>query len=271
MGIQRKTANITVAIATLMMFWSVPIAHAQSSISQGFNTEENLAPGTIVSQKQGEDTVKSATLNDSNALIGVASSQSLVELSSGAKQAQVVTSGTTKALVSDINGEIRAGDKIAISPLEGIGMKAIKNGYVIGTAVADFSEAKDVTSRQIADKTGKKNTVKIGSIPIQVNVSYFEDIDVNKSILPEFILNIARSVSGKEVSVLRVLVALLVLVVGIISIGILLYSSVRSSIISIGRNPLAASAVNKSLLQVAFLSLGVLLIMLSAAYLILVV
>lgn len=271
MGIQRKTANITVAIATLTMFLFVPFAQAQASISQGFNTDEDLAPGTIVSQKQGKGTVQSATLNDSGSLIGVASSQSLIELSGGSKQAQVVTSGTTKALVSDINGDIRAGDKITISPLEGIGMKAVQSGYVIGTAVEDFSSANDVTSKQITDKNGKKNTVKIGSIPIQVNVSYFEDIDVNKSILPEFILNIARSVSGKEVSVLRVLIALVVLVVGIISIGVLLYSSVRSSIISIGRNPLAASAVNKSLLQVAFLSLGVLLIMLSAVYLILIV
>ena len=271
MGITRRTANITVAIATLMMFLSVPLAQAQSSISQGFNTNEALAPGTIVSQKKGEETVERATLNDSSSLIGVASSQSLVELSSGAKQAQVVTSGTTKALVSDINGEIRAGDKITISPLEGIGMKAMQSGYVIGTAVADFSEADDVTSKQVTDKSGKENTIQIGSIPIQVNVSYFEDIDVNKSILPEFVLTLARSITGKEVSVLRILIALVVLVVGIISIGVLLYSSVRSSIISIGRNPLAASAVNKSLLQVAFLSLGVLLIMLSAVYLILIV
>lgn len=271
MGIQRKTANITVAIATLTMFLFVPFAQAQASISQGFNTDEDLAPGTIVSQKKGEGTVESATSDDSTSLIGVASSQSLIELSSGTKQTQVVTSGTTKALVSDINGDIHAGDKITISPIAGIGMKAVQSSYVIGTAVADFSEAKDVSTRQIADKNGKENMVKIGSIPVQVNVSYYENIDVNKSILPEFILNLARSVAGREVSVLRIMAALIVLVVGIISIGILLYSSVRSSIISIGRNPLASAAVNKSLLQVAFLALGVLLIMLSAVYLILIV
>lgn len=271
MGIQRKTANITVVIATLSMLFVAPFAYAQASISQGFNTDEELAPGTIVSQKQGDETVQSASLDDSSSLIGVASSQSLLELSSGVKQAQVVTSGTTKALVSDINGEIHAGDKITISPLEGIGMKAVSSSYVIGTAIADFSEAQDVSSRQITDKNGKKHTTKIGSLPVQVNIAYYENIDVNKSILPEFILNLARSVAGREVSVIRILIALVVLVVGIISIGVLLYSSVRSSIISIGRNPLAASAVNKSLMEVSFLGLGILLIMLSAVYLILIV
>lgn len=271
MGIQRKIANITVVIASFLMLVISPLAYAQASISQGFSTDEELTPGTIVSQKQGSGSVQRASLSDTTSLIGVAGSESLIELSSDTKQVQVVTSGATQTLVSDVNGEIHAGDRITISPIEGIGMKAVKSAYVVGTAATDFKEAKNVSTRQITDKNGVTHTTKIGLLIVQVAVTYYQDVDVNKSILPEFILNLARSVAGREVSILRILIALVVLVVGIISIGILLYSSVRSSIISIGRNPLAASAVNKSLLQVSFLSLGVLLIMLSAVYLVLIV
>jgi len=96
-------------------------------------------------------------------------------------------------------------------------------------------------------------------------------MDDEKSILPQFLINIAKSVAGRDVSVARVLIALLVLLAGIGSIAVVLYSSVRSSILSIGRNPLAASAVHKSLLEVSLLALGILLVMLGAVYLILVV
>jgi hypothetical protein len=57
---------------------------------------------------------------------------------------------------------------------------------------------------------------------------------------------------------------------GILVIGTLVYASVRSSIVSIGRNPLAARSINRSLFEVSGMAVGILLAMLIAVYLILV-
>jgi hypothetical protein len=50
---------------------------------------------------------------------------------------------------------------------------------------------------------------------------------------------------------------------------VLLYSAVKSSIISIGRNPLSEKAVQKSIFQIGFTVLGILLLTLITIYLIL--
>jgi hypothetical protein len=52
-------------------------------------------------------------------------------------------------------------------------------------------------------------------------------------------------------------------------VGILLYSAVRSSIISIGRNPLSEQAVHKSLFEVGLAIVGVLIFTVIVIYLIL--
>jgi len=67
-----------------------------------------------------------------------------------------------------------------------------------------------------------------------------------------------------------VLLAVIVLLLAFISIAVLLYSAVKSSIISIGRNPLSEGAVRKSLLQVGLTIIGILLITLITIYLILI-
>jgi hypothetical protein len=112
--------------------------------------------------------------------------------------------------------------------------------------------------------------VRTGLIPVQVNVTYFVVPESQpKTFLPAFLQQVANSVAGREVAAIRVLISLLILILGFISSGILLYSSVQSSIISIGRNPLSKDAVHKSLLQVGIMAAGILLVMVIAIYLIL--
>ena len=248
------------------------LAVAQAAISQGFTTKEPVIPGTILSlESNATNSVVKGSLNTASDLVGVVGEGSLVELSreSNEKQVQVVTSGVTEVFVSDINGLVDSGDKITISPINGVGMKVLESGTIIGTAQEDFNRATSVTEQEVIDKDGNRTKVKVGLLNVQVNVSYFEKLEQNKTILPSFISDIANTIAGRSVSPVRVIAALVVLLVGVGAITVLLYSSVRSSIISIGRNPLASSAVNRSLFEVALFALGILLIMLVGVYLIL--
>lgn len=255
--------------------YALPVSAVDNTaaISQGFAVEGDIASGAIVSfadpSKSG--TVQSANIENADRIVGVASSKPLIELSGDTKQTQVVISGTVYALVSNINGDIRYGDRIAASPLSGIGMKATASGQVLGAAAQDFSTAQEVREHKVRDRGGKERTVQVGLLPVQVNVSYYQAPEDEKTFLPPFLQNLANSVAGRQVGAVRLLIAIVLLLAGFGGIAVLAYSSVRSSIISIGRNPLSAPAVNRSLIEVGVMSIGVLLVMLIAVYLVLVI
>jgi hypothetical protein len=245
-------------------------AQGVSSIAQGFQSnDDNITPGALVGLvPDNPNTVELSSINNADQLLGVVGDQALIELSDGSNAVQVVTSGVTEALVSDINGEVIVGDKITASPINGVGMKATQDGIVVGTA-QDNLESVDITERTIADRNGEQQTVRIGRIPVQVDTFYFVGSGEGSSFVPPFLQDLANSVAGRNVSPLRVLIAALLLFLLFVSIIVLLYSAVRSSIISIGRNPLSQSAVHKSLLQVGLMIVGLLAFTVILVYLIL--
>lgn len=241
-----------------------------AAISQGFKTDEtDLAAGALISLKSGsQNSVQLSNTERANQLIGVLGDKPLIELSNNAQEVQVVISGTTQVLVSDINGEIKIGDRITPSPINGVGMRATASSLVVGTAQIDLTPA-NATTKSIKDKNGQSQNVKIAAIPVQINVTYFAAPENENAFVPPFLQSIANTVADKDVSPVRILVSMLILIFGFASIAILLYSSIRSSIISIGRNPLSEGAVRKSLFEVGATSLGILLVMIIAIYLIL--
>ena len=234
-----------------------------SVISQGYESKEAFATGTLVSYVGGE-LIASSTQN-STKLLGIVSGNDLVELNTG--QVQVATVGIATAYVSTVSGTPKQGDPIAPSPLKGVGMKAETNGYIVGIAQDDFSAATNIYTADIKDKNGSTTTVEVGLLPVRIQVSDYSISDNVVSPYPDFIMQIATTVAGKEVPVLRITLALVILLVGMVIIGLLIYTSVRFSLVSIGRNPLAAGSVRKGLLGTIFLAVGVLVFMLASLYL----
>lgn len=262
---------IALILSVFSLLWPIPAqADDTAAISQGFATSENdLTAGAIVSfTSSSQNTVQLSNADRVTQMVGVVGKKPLIELSNNGREAQVVISGTTQTLVSNINGDIKAGDKITASPINGIGMKAVDSSLVVGTAQGDLANV-ETTTKTVQDKQGKSVEVKIGLVPVQVNVTYYVAPDEQKTFLPPFLQAIANTVAGKDVSPIRVLVSSIVLIFGFVSIAVLLYSSTRSSIISIGRNPLSEGAVRKSLFEVGATALGILLVMLIAIYLVL--
>jgi len=262
-----------ILVVMLALLSCAPVAaQSNSAIAQQFQTKDSGVTATsLVSNQKGDpNSVMLSSADSADQLAGVVSSKALIELSDGGTGVQVVTSGLTNALVSDLNGSVVTGDKITASPVEGVGMRVTDSTVVVGTAQASLSSVQTET-REITDTQGKKQTIHIGVIPVQVSVAFYSVSSKQSAFVPPFLQSLANSVTGREVSPVRVLVAALILLLLFLSITVLLYSSVRSSIISIGRNPLSESAVRKSLLEVGLTVFAVLLFAVVIVYLVLTV
>jgi hypothetical protein len=240
------------------------------AISQSFASKGTLERGALVSfaQQNSKSVVTAATTQNAAQLAGVVGDMQLVELSDGNNGTQVVVSGRIMTLVSDINGQIKPGDKITASPLSSIGMKARSNTEIVGTAQADWSSAQGIVKKQVKSVDGSTKTVRVGLLPVQVGVSYYQATR-DDTYVPLFLQRTADEIAGRSVGPIRILIAGLMFILGIGAAGIILYSSVSSGIISIGRNPLSSPAIWRSLLEAGAAGLAVILATLIATYLIL--
>lgn len=262
---------INLFLVVVFIILAAPLVGAQSStLAQSFKpdaSQGDIVAGALVSvNRDDQKTVQLATPGSVNRLVGVVDKKPLVSISQGGQDIEVVLNGSTSALVSDINGVVKSGDKVTISPIAGVGMRATLDSQIIGTAQNDF---KPTDTETIDDRQGKKHKVQIGYVNVQVAIASYQIQGSN--FLPPFIQSLANTIAGRPVSLIRVLVCGLLLVLGFTTVIILVYSSVRTAMTSIGRNPLAAKAIRKGLYQVGTVSLVVVGGTLLASYLILTV
>lgn len=252
-----------------------PVASAQSgAISQAYQTNtSDITQGALVSIVSSKSqNVELANTNNGANVVGIAANKPILQLSSNSNSSvQVVVSGSTDAYVSDANGAVMVGDKIAASPVDGVGMKASSSTEIVGTALKSLSSVPNVTET-VTTQAGEQTKIHVGLIPVAVNIAYFSQLSSEgtiSSFVPTFLQNVANSVIGRQVSPLRVLVGAIALLLGFISTTTMLYVSIRSGLISIGRNPLAEGALRKGLVDVIIAATGVLLITVVIVYAIL--
>lgn len=266
----QRLAPFVLVGAFLLSFVFMPGVHAVTTISQSYTTSSQIAVGSIVSlEKNSSDQVTPSSIMNVDTLIGVVinASNALLSLSNDkqSNQVQVATSGTAQVLVSDINGTVAEGDHITASPINGVGMKATDNVRIIGIAQGDLSGGSKQTYK---DKAGKEHSAIIGQVPVLVNVAYFFK-EPDKTIIPQALQNLANSMAGKKVSSLPIIISGGIFVIMIIVVSSIIYSMIRSSIISVGRNPMSQSAIYRDLIQLSALVLGILAVGIIAIYLVL--
>lgn len=243
-------------------------ALAATGVSQGYKVQGSLSNGMTVSLLGS--TLSAATPENQDHLYGVVvkKEDAAVSVSTETDQAQVITSGSASAFVSDINGNIKAGDHLTISPIAGVLMKAVEAGKVIGVAQQDFSASNaGVQSKTITAKDGAAKQVAVGGVSVSVAVSDYQPkaTEVPAILLP--VQNVFSGAAGHDVSTIRTIIALVIFLMALIVSMIILYSGVSSAIRSIGRNPLAKSEIFMGLLQVV----GIILVILVATFGIMVV
>ena len=260
--------SLCAAVAVLLI---TPVATALTSVSEGYNADSKLPLASIVSLKKDsmKDIELTATTNVDNMLgVVIPPENSLLALTNGSgTQTQVATNGEAQVLVSDINGTVKRGDHITASPLAGVGMKTTENARVLGIAQGDMPDT-DANKQTYKDANGTQQTVKLGTVPVQVNISYYFK-QPDKTLVPSALQNIANSLAGKEVSTMPILISVVIFTVMIVVVVSIIYSMIKSSIISVGRNPLSQSAVYRGLIQISALVLAILGVSVVAIYLVL--
>jgi hypothetical protein len=269
----RQMRTIFFALSALLI---VPIVvtgvalAASKDISQSYNSISDIQAGAIVSvDATNADYVTMANTSNASKLLGVAveSDTSLLAVDPDANKVQIAKNGSVPVLVSTVNGDIKNGDRITVSPFNGVGMKAIGPGYVVGRAQANFnSSSKGATKQQVLDKNGQQQSVTVGFVQVDLNPKF--DSDVGGEGL-NGVQQWVRSLTGHTVSKPRVIVSLVVAVATIIAVVVLMYASIYGSIISIGRNPLAKQSVFRALSHVVFMAVLIVSIAFILIYLLL--
>ncbi len=244
------------------------------AVTQGYGTDQVMQRGMLVQLKKDDPSkVEPVTQATADKLFGVAvdANDAPVTLSADGKKAFVATAGKYDVLVSTQNGNIKAGDYIAVSAIDGIGMKAgAKESFIIGRAVADFDGSinKIGTSKvKLSDNSEKE--VMIGRVQADVLVAGNPLMKPEQANVPEFLRKAAEAVAGKPVPTARIYMSLFVFLVCTIISGVLMYGGVRSAIISIGRNPLGKKIIIRGMFQVIITGLIVFILGIFGVYLLL--
>ena len=233
-----------------MLFVSSSVTRAVAPLSQSYLTATPLPLGSLVSLKENAtDQVEGATTSNAKNLIGVTVNEGapITITTNSPDQTLVATGGVVPALVSDINGKIEPGDQITASPITGVGMKATANAKIVGVAQSNMSGNSKQTIK------GEDNTdeeVEVGQVSLLVSVGYHYQ-QPDKTLIPPAFQNIANSVAGKKVDPLPILISLAIFIITMVVVVSIIYSIIRNSIISIGRNPMAQSAVYRSVIQLS--------------------
>ncbi len=275
-GTRLKVVAVLTAVAVLIITAIFTPAAAQE-FTQGYSSDEQLIRGSIVAIDEN-DPNKVLMINDEKIEdvfgIVVRANDSALTLTSDRTGVFVATSGRYEVLISDINGPIETGDDLTLSSIKGVGMLADADHVtLIGTALEPFNlsnpETMVLSEVTATDASGTEVEIAIGRILVEVVVKPNPNARRVQQV-PQFLASIAETITGNsDVSAFRIYSALAVLVLASAIAGSLLYSAVRNSIVSIGRNPLSKKSVLAGLAQVVVVGVIIFLSGLVAVYLIL--
>lgn len=257
-------------MASLLLLTSVV-----SAVTQGYRSDDSsISKGmavAVASGESGQDGVivveKTSVAQASKSLGVVVDPQGdTVTLSGNSSQLFVATTGTAQVYVTDLNGAVKKGDLLTPSPLKGILMKAPEGSRgVLGAALEDFPTSNTQTVT-ITGANDKPQEVKVALLQLNMDVKFSSN---NKPAEKPLLERIGETIVKREVSSAQVVIALFILTLLVIVEGGVIYGAISSSMISLGRNPLAKKTIMRGLIQISGLVVLVLIVGLGAVYLVL--
>lgn len=264
--------------ALLVVGFTVAPALAATGADQGlvrsYGTNANVRLGMIVAlNAKNPNKVEPLTAANINDMFGVAISPSDAPITvSGdtGTQVYVATQGQYDVLVSNQNGIIKAGDYISISALNGIGMKASEDEpTILGRAASDLT-SNHILQNNVKITTGSGDqVVAIGVVPVTIAIAGNPSAGHGTGNLPGFLEVASSNIAAKPVAASRVYAGIAVLLLSAFISGAVLYSGVRGSLLSIGRNPLARHSILGGLSETVLAGVVVFILGLFAVYLLL--
>lgn len=267
---------VTTILVTALMSMTAYAATYGGGDVQRYSAESPLSNGTIVQLAKGnEKAVTRASAESPDQMFGVVVDPSQFSLritdSEVANEVHVSSSGTYNVLVSTQGGAIKSGDYVTLSSVSGVGMKAsYDEPTVFGRAVGAF-DGQGVTmgTTTVKDTAGKERQVTLGTVPVTINIQKNPNEKSTTSNLPEQLQRVGQEIAEKEVSPVRIYLSMFITAVSLIAAIAVVYSGVRSSVISIGRNPMSKKSIFRAMLEIILTSFLILIIGLFAVYLLL--
>jgi len=256
------------ACLALLLCLSLTLGQVMA-IARGYETADTgLQTGMVAAlSTEGAATVERATQNNVKRVVGVVTTfdTSSVTIASGQTKILVESEGQVEAYISDLNGQVKQGDQLIMSPLKGILMKASENNTSSVLAIA--AQNVEPTAESLtytAEKDGSQKETKITKATVNLNVQGSNGGSGVGSDSP--LAKLGQAIVGKNVGEARVLAALLVFIIVLIAEGGIIYGAVTSAITALGRNPMAQKVIRREIAQVILVAIGVLLVGLAAVY-----
>lgn len=258
----RLTAVVAAMGATVMVVCNTAGVYA---IAKGYRTDDNLlVSGMVVSVDATNDSVSKvsrASQETASKVVGIATpiNDSAVAITSSDADVYVESQGAVWAYVTDINGEAKRGDLLTVSPLRGMLMRTTTDagGAIVAIADDNFTSSQAETVQLDSGKSAKVAKILINLDQKNVSGGQSQESALQK---------IGRSVTGRTVSDVRVLVAMVIFIIIMIAEAAIIYGGITSAITAIGRNPLAREYIKKELFQVLGIVFGVLLLGVATIY-----
>lgn len=166
-----------------------------------------------------------------------------------------VTSGKAYVRVSTINGAIKINDFVTSSEIPGVGQKATINGFILGTALQNYSEV---------------NPNKTGKILVSIDPRFSSSFTGFRGNLIQLlrdsggVFNLSPLASFRYI--LAAFIAILSFLLGFIYFG----RAARSGVEAMGRNPLAGRMIQLGIIFNLVLTIGIMAVGFGIAYLILI-
>src|SRR5437868_1938890 len=263
-GRLKPSLAIKITGLALLVLTSLPFKALADNVIKGFSASQPVQPGMVVAiDKAATNSVKPSPANNSNLIYGVAvdPSDAPITLVGQNSQVFVATNGTYPVLVSTSGGAVKVGDYISMSSINGIAGKAqVGQPEILGKAESSFNGTGNVISNS--------GGVTIGKVFVNIAVAKNPIANTDPTV-PYALRKITSSIANKSVPVIRVYIALVIFLVALIAAIAILWSGVRTSLISLGRNPLSRHAIFSGMYKVVFTGLGDFIIGLAGVYLLL--
>jgi hypothetical protein len=262
-------ARLLLLIALIIAAAYFSAGKSQAASSQSFQILAGQAKlGMIMSLTQNPDVIEPADTTNSASMVGVVSpNQSNFDQASSA-DINVQTDGEANTLVSTLSGNLVVGDRVTSSAIEGVGAKLNTSGWVIGTAERSVdASTSGAVATSVTDNQGKKHTVYVALIPIDVHVTYYSSN--SSSVAPQALQQLADNLAGKKVSIQIIVLSFFLFIIGVVSAGVIIVSAVRSGFLAIARQPLSKFVILREEWRSFATAVGILAFVMAACFLLL--
>jgi hypothetical protein len=233
-------------------------ADVQGAASMGVarmvdTVEKNVKEGSILSSSE-KGVVLSVVPYDSQ-VVGVVSPNAAIVLSSNSDSGvPVISVGAVYVFVSSKEGPIKKGDRITTSTIPGVGVKAVKSGYTLGTALEDYNSS---------------DPKEVGKIAVDFNLSYFNSKPTLAGSLSDVLKVALLSTKDSPSPIFKYIiaggVAIASFVLGFLTFG----RTAAKGVEALGRNPAAGKIIHLGIIFNVGIVIAIVIGGLAVAFLIL--